>query len=93
MCSTIASRQPSEFYANTAYGQIDNRGWDGLTRINSIEENFGGGNDASNKANRRQATKGRPISANPHMRNKKGLAHVPHAATQENLRFEHSRRS
>mmetsp|Transcript_7160 Transcript_7160/g.8587 ORF Transcript_7160/g.8587 Transcript_7160/m.8587 type:complete len:80 (+) Transcript_7160:100-339(+) len=69
------------------------RGWDGLTRINSIEDNFGGGADCSNKATRRQMTKGRPISANPHMRNKKGLAHLPQKATQENMRLQESRRS
>ena len=54
------------------YGQIDTKGWQGLTRINSIQGNFGGGEDPSNKALRHSLMKktGRPISANPHhMRN------------------------
>ena len=42
---------------NTAYGNIDMRGWSGLTRINSIEDNFGGGEDPSNKAMRRSIMK------------------------------------
>ena len=44
-------------HANTAYGQVDTKGWSGLTRINSIEDNFGGGEDPSNKAMRRSILK------------------------------------
>lgn len=60
-------------FANTAYGQIDKKGWTGLCRINSIEGNFGGGQDPSNCAARRRINKAnRPISANPnHMRSVK----------------------
>ena len=55
-------------HANTAYGQIETKGWSGLTRINSIEDNFGGGEDPSNKAMRRSIMKAqsRPTSANLH---------------------------
>ena len=55
-------------HANTAYGQVDTKGWSGLTRINSIEDNFGGGEDPSNKAMRRSILKAqsRPTSANLH---------------------------
>ena len=45
------------------------KGWNGLTRINSIEENFAGGTDPSNRATTnaimRQRKLNRPISANP----------------------------
>jgi len=58
-------------FANTAYGQIDKKGWSGLCRFNSIEGNFGGGQDPSNSAARRRINKAnRPISAN-HMRSVK----------------------
>ena len=44
-------------FANTAYGQIDTNGWSGLTRLNSLEGNFGGGKDPSNSAVRRKIIK------------------------------------
>lgn len=35
-----------------------------------MNENFNGGNDLSNRVNRRQPSKNRPISAAPHLRKK-----------------------
>ena len=63
-------RQATAVNGNTVYGQVDTKGWAGLTRINSIQDNFGGGCDPSNKAMRRSLIKpqqSRPISANPHI--------------------------
>ena len=60
--------RPHNLHANTAYGQVDLKGWSGLTRINSIEDNFGGGEDPGNKAMRNSILKAhnRPTSANLH---------------------------
>ena len=63
-----------------------------MTRINSIERNFGGGDDPSNKAMRRSLMKqkhSRPTSANPHHMRSVNKASLMHNATfQEQLRFD-----
>ena len=65
---TDLSPEGRHHHDNTAYGKIDLKGWSGLTRINSIEDNFGGGEDPSNKAIRMSIMKSqsRPTSANLH---------------------------
>lgn len=64
-------------------------------RINSIEENFGGGKDPSNSAfKQRMAPKKptRPISANPHTRNR-AVSHLNSTKTPQRFRYDDSRQS
>jgi hypothetical protein len=87
----LASRGYVQYeQTNTIYGKVDTKGWTGMSRINSIESHFNGGDDPSNKALRRSNKMTRPTSANPHhMRSVvKGAKLTPNQTYADNLRFE-----